>query len=1325
MKKQQNNRKKKLGAGKRILAMCMAALMILSVTDGTNYGMNQVQAQSMQETEAATAEEIETETVSESEPETDREPETETQEETEEATESETESIPESGNETEAETESETQTKPETEEETETESETETETETQTEAETESRTETEEETETESETTAETEPALEAETMIEAEPETEITGEEDEQSVSYVKKGETGRYFIFANNAKHLEYQVTENEDVRLVKGRTFTYEVELDVETFEFSIIAEGKYEPVIASKDERTGEESTLEYTEKTKKKGKTVYKYSIDLSETYFIEDVLTITETIAQEKVKLTFQEEEVDIVSASINGKEILPVEEESADGCTYEIAYGSVVTIQAAARENCKITGAVTTGASTKKEKTKADGFTFSIKVLQDSETVITSEALYTPQVYEGEKPVEAAKGVHTVTYGKLYTLSVQHGENQKADISSIKLLQGKKEAKSTVIISEDKKTALLTIDRTEAGKKLTVKITTGEGAQVSTATLKVLPSISKVSVAGVKKGKLTQTADSVKEYKLTINPKTAANTLAAEVTAPGENPTEEEIASAQEAVKAQVEGNKLVVTTLSEKVQEDAAVIKLYNQATSTEESRDYVTGGTFTVSTKAPELVNIKPSIALKKADDVSLTLTLGAKKAETPNRGKVYYKVEITPAEPKEGTIPDSITEATAEPFYIEKTGATQEACFVVNNCGAGNGQAWKYDVKVTLFQTGSDAELTKDTEEDSTVFCTAEGKEARKKGLATKNPCYETKLKLKKGTTTIYTSQEKIVVATVQFGKDTTFKGLTVKDVSHGKNSRLDLEVVDNQILVSVQYYNYYVIGEHTLEVTAEAPDGQSGASARIKINIVPAIEQLTVKSPTKMYKADKKSSSISASVVCNSDLRYEPYRAKVAWSIVDEEGNPFDEEDALYGMLKVKNGKVTLNKKYVISANEADNRFRIKATAADFKGNTTCGYSKVITISDETWEIGDVILAHEVLGTYKVLARSGDTISFEQLNGDEFYAVKKGVPEKDEYTEEEIIDWREVTVTSGTKAVKLDSLGGIYRIYKPFKNANFTVKLQDGSGKKATLKNLTITYAKIIDMGADIDCYTYFTDCLGNEEQYKWGVANDDETDTRVIDFYNAAGMTQVSVRVEAKTYYNRKWWTGIHISEIPMYNYTVKWKGCTVVSQDDSTYKIIMDGKEASMILKYTNAEGEKIEKEYTIRNLALCQKEALVLEQTGELRVGYQKETQTITYTLPDSYDWEGKYAMVTPEMILDRGTWKKYELFVENTLSFMGKPLPVSDEGTISLLFNNSNYTNIQKGTYVVFINFGTVDEEGNFIPDVNPTKITYNLK
>ena len=125
-----------------------------------------------------------------------------------------------------------------------------------------------------------------------------------------------------------------------------------------------------------------------------------------------------------------------------------------------------------------------------------------------------------------------------------------------------------------------------LTVSGDDAGKTLLAKVTidADSGAEKTLdLKFKVTPLASSVKVSGVKNGKLSQTADTTKEYDLTISPKKVADSYVAEVVSAKEDATEEDIRDAQHAAYAQVVNGKLEITTFTT-VGVDVAKIVIYS---------------------------------------------------------------------------------------------------------------------------------------------------------------------------------------------------------------------------------------------------------------------------------------------------------------------------------------------------------------------------------------------------------------------------------------------------------------------------------------------------------------------------------------------------------------------------------------------------------------------------------------------------------------------------------------------------------------------------------------------------------------------
>ena len=1124
---------------------------------------------------------------------------------------------------------------------------------------------------------------------------------------------EAAKTVVFANSASHMDYKVTTSETVKLEAGKKHTYTVAEGTKYINFTVTATGNYEPVVTLSNG-----TTPEFTKGAAKNGKTPYTYSV-AANLIAENETVKISETIENKNVTVSFVEDEVEITSASIGGKEV------SADDGTYKVPYGATITFAVAAYDNCKITKAVTTAAGAtkaKNEKVKANGFTFTVKATADSETVITSEALDTVVVYDNTdgEPMSAVKNAYTVEYNNYYEITVRHGEYRLATIKDVKVKAGNADAKTSVEENDEDiwTSAELHISKEDAGKKLTVSVTIadGENEKVLTTTLNVLPVIKKVTIAGVKSGKLSQTADTEKEYKITLDPKKAANSLAAEVTAVGETPTEADIEAAKKAVSANVIDGKLVIRTNTTEVKENVAVVKIYDVADSTTEAKSYVEGGTFAVSTTAPAWVNTKPSVALKSSDDTTLTLTLGAKNVETPVNGKVYYKVVVTPQTVEGTETPAAITEATANPVYVEKTADSQEIKVVVNSNDAGKGQAWKYDVKVTLVQTKDDTAITKENEESITAFKTAEGKEGTKNGLATKNPYYETKLKLKKGTTTVYTGQNDVLVATAQFGKNTTFTNITAKDVTYENQGIGGLNVTTdgNRIFVSAKPTNQTFTGKHTIEVVAEAPSSMEPAKATITVDVVRGIEGLYVTTPSyTLYKADKKAATLTAQVgYAQSDI---PKTKKVTWSIVDVNGNAFDENDALYGMVTVKNGKVTVNKNYIVSENEADNQFKVKVEAADFEENKVTGVSGPITITSETAELGEVVIVRSRYDSeldgwyYDVVARSGSTLTADTVYNDSLQTVvlKKGVAEKDSYPSDELVS--NVTFSSSNKALQINAYGQVTDITKQAKNVKITATANDGSKNKAVLDKLNVSYAETTELGLKVDLYD------AKEDTY-YEVSGPEQKEVE----YNGTTNSMFELQVKQLT---EDGWNELY----GLTNYKLNVKGAKVIYSDpmNGWYTIVATGEKATITLTDKSKKGDAAVKVYTLKNKALSTNKAPKLKASGNLIAGDYDGAQTITYSLPtgkNAYDYKDKYAMVTVDRVEAEkaANWDRYREFEYYGDSLNGY-MPVNENGTVDLWFGGEGYTYIPAGSYKLWFSFGTINEDGDFIADTKATAVT----
>lgn len=1097
---------------------------------------------------------------------------------------------------------------------------------------------------------------------------------------------------VFANSSDYMTYAVTTNEKVKKAVGKNNTYDVFAGADYIRFTVTATGNYQPV-AKMD---GVDLTFE--KGTAKKGKTPYTFKVRAN-TLKAENIITIEHELEDKTVTVSLAEDEVNPVSSSIDGVAAMPDSISFVDGVVtmnFKVPYGSTLTMSVEANENCKITKAATTiGTKTKNEKIKKNAVTFSVKATDDASVVINSEKLYSVYVIDGVagEEIVPVKGVYNVEWlgnDMAAMIGVRYGEGffNMQPIKEVSLADAKNknaEIGSTLTITQEynNTAAGLTVSGNDAGKTLAAKVTIDDGSEEGKSfdlKFKVAPVAAKVTVKGVKNGVLTQAADTTKEYALTYNVKGVSDIYKAEMTS----------VSGNEVVgSAEIANGKLVVTTIPG-VGEKVAKIRIYNSLTG-----ETLTNGEFDLTIAAPAMMNIKPTVKLKASDDVSLTLTLGAKKVDIPNIGKVYYKVEVSSTD----TDP-AIVEAIAKPFYYEKNGNSQDVNVVVNNSAFGFGKAAKYDVKVTLVQTKDGETLTAENAAEKDVFTS--NKFVEKKKLATKAAYYETKLKLKKGKTTVYTGQSEVVVATAQFGKNTTHRFLDAENTKvvsapYGYEELAVSVVNGTQIAVSAP--NGLEPGKYTIETAAVAPENTVAAKATITINVVQSITYLEVEAPAHVYKQNNKAGTVSAKVRYSDNAKTK----KVTWTVLKPNSQPFDENDSLYGKISVKNGKVTIAKNYIVSDNEAENQFKVRATAADWKGNNVYADSEVITITASVVSLGDVVIIGEdyETGNYVVYGGSGSVLTTEEIakNNLRAVALKKGAVEKEFYSPEELMadSVEDVTFTVSNKNVQISSDGSINRAGKAVKNVKITATTTDGSKKKAVLNKLTINYPEVNDL------------CLKMHNPVSANGLNIDYS-AQANEVIYLSLYDQISAE---ETY---EFYGPVNVG------FKVKPAGGKLIDVYDAACVVLPTAK-VTEIEVIDKSKTPAVKKTYTLTNVNWQDTAAPAVTVSGNhLYAGEYPQAQTVKFAVDSSY--AGKAVRVSVSD-MDRYKNDKTSNFYSQVLDAGNQIVTVSEDGTFDLRWNQwyENRTNLDKGSYKLCFTFGHV-EEGRFVAETATTSTTVKV-
>ena len=1062
-------------------------------------------------------------------------------------------------------------------------------------------------------------------------------------------------------------------------------------------SVNEETSLEETVSENDEAVSEEVISEEEE-------LVLEETVSENDTEEMEVQESETEQNVQKTVSLFFDDDQVVVTNATMNGVKFwdlvaLGDDLEETPARQANVPYGSKLTITVEAWGNTVLTGIQGTGVKTQNLK-DLSSYTFTVEVKQDIEVKIASEAKTGIYVFEEDDveveegkwestytPLETEKNVYTLdnVWYKDYVAFVYEGNDFETPVKvkEAKLLQGNTPVKWGVVVRDNEEISIS--GNCVPGKTYQLKVTTEKGVETST-TLKTLPLISKVTVNGVKSGKLTQSADTTKEYEIKITPKGALNTVGVEVESNDNNV----ISSAE-----MVNGKLLLVT--SQNV--GSATLKLYDKVSS-----NYIDGGTFDVNVTAPKMTTVKPTVKLAGSNNTSFTLSLGAKGIETANNSKVWYKVVATPV--------DTYEDLGKVTKYFAYEGETQTATVRIGEKEEGSiPKALKYNIEVSMVQVKE--EEHPESENTQILFETVSNKVAKLNNAATKKPYYETNLKLKKGTTTVYTGQRDVVVATAVFSKLTSYTdNMTIEVLDKWgegvfPENGITARYADGKVYVSVaddaEFNSYY--NEYQVKVTADTTANTKTSSATMSFKVVYGINYIEFSTPNTIYKADKKAASFKVDYTAYHGMYYDeehnyypnvyyPHKNKVNLSIVDNNGNELTEDHPLKKYVSVKNGKVTVAKDYVIDPYAAT--FYIKAEAADYEGNSYTTISDPITITNQKMELGEVVLAkyQEDSYGYEIVARSGDTVSIDKVKYSEVRVLKKDVAEKDVYAWDDFIDWMEVSIKCSNKNVNFDAgYGSIYGINKEAKNVKFTVTAKDGSGAKAELNKLNIVGTQE-ELGLHI--------CNYNNWENINTVSDDGKNYSGT--FY---GVKRTPIYFEV----------GIENGD-SLYGYAapkckVTFDGVNVMYSytKNGYYEYAVEPKGETVVatLEYGNTK-----KVYTLTNASFGSdiKELASVELEGMV---HQYNYNKVNLVLPEEYN--GQYVVISP----DQMKWEKDSKYREFTwrINELDRPIPVAG--------NKAEFTvqTPQKdGSYKLYVTVGTLDENNNFIASTKEKEITVKV-
>ena len=1161
---------------------------------------------------------------------------------------------------------------------------------------------------------------------------------------------------LFANKSTKLTYKVNA-ADIVLKPGTSDTYVAKEGASALDFTVTANNGYEPKVSYVN-KNGKNIDADYTKAVPGKSTTQYSYIIAVA-SLPDDAVITLVEEVVQATVSVNLIADDVEIASARIGAKALtkddLVEPENDADHIQIKVPHGETLTIAFAALDNCRIIGIGQTGK--KKVSTKATKYEVSITAdavnTQNPEIKVESEKLYRAELYDAAgKALEAVNNVYTVDYSRTYTTKVRYGRNA-FEVITVEVKNGSSDVTDTVVIPNPADKTAFKIDFSKdtkvslMGKTLTVNLL-ADGEIV--ANYRILPVPTKVEVIGAKNvdGKLTitQAADTVKKYDVKVTPNTVN---VGEIKAEVSGLFNDYIVDLTDGV--------LTVTTPQEV--NKTTMLSFYTEIPGV--GKRYLDGTAVTLASSS-QLDSVKPTLKLDSSDDTSLTLTLGAPQTVVQaNEGKVYYAVTVesvgkakttdgTKESEIKGNVEAALDQITGEgthykTFYTPYNGElTQKAIYTVNNAGRGRGAAWLYKVTVQLVQTKepmSDGAAV--TSADSRVLSISKSVDSGKSYYETKNPYYEDKLKLTKGTTTIYTGQKVgkvkdgnidmgVLIATPKFGTNTTYAKITravdatyddvtkysinEENSSDGTNGALELKVDPgtNKVYAKAHYSYESVgkqtkVGKHKVIVYAETAPGAQPATATIDITVVQGIEELSVSVPSdSLYKADKKTATLKATV----NYPGTPKTKKVTWDIVGEDGT---KASAPAGVT-VKNGTVTVEKKYVVSSD--NNKFRVKVTAADYAGNDGGGenvryaLSSVITITSHVQPIGNVVLAREVDGHYELVAKNGDAKTAEELQYVSMYVLKKGTPETPTFTDGDILDKGSFTFTSNNKAVAVDvSDGNIYSIKKPVKNVKLTATANDGSKAKATM-TVTVNYAKTAETGEGELALKLWTEYPSHKECYAL------ENPSMTLEYDGTMGTI---VYAEVLKRNAESGWD--IISDYTNFKVTATNAKVFTLGQYNEWLQIVTTKKNADIKLTYTYQDGTRSASRsvtYHLVNNGFDKVKAPKVTLENGLVTDKPMLVQGIITNLASGDSFNGKVVLV--EVDLSAANAKTLDNYMDLSYALQNpQECNVDSNGEFKFNLNDG----IRAGSYKLKFTVGHIDKiaesDPTFIPDYQAKTVT----
>lgn len=801
-----------------------------------------------------------------------------------------------------------------------------------------------------------------------------------------------------------------------------------------------------------------------------------------------EAATVTVRFDGKKFTLTVESENFDAFTVELSEKAVGQDKYEKlsiADDHKVQITKGAEVSGVVKANGNYSFVSVVLAGTDwLKVAPNKAVVSVGYVNVSKDQTLTVVTKAACDVKVVN-EKDIEINKtaegddaGKYVVNPGTYTITATVKGSETAVAVDVAAILVGGKAYKGASQPKVDNNAVTLTVGNDLYGKDFEVQLKS-KNEVVETVNFKAVPVLTKAIVAGVNnKGALTQNILSYQGYDMALTPNTlTGEELQAQL---GVYSTDSELVEASFGPLGY--GRTLYLQTKETATTKPVKVI-LYNkllygeneqEVTEEEINNRGAAVATINVSVALPAWT--KNPLAVKYVDstDTELKVSVTAPAGLNYDTEGYYYIFDVKDPSTVSGNIP-----AVPKYFVEEATAGTKTYTLKVIDADTGKGAAKSFEVKAYLvWATGENKPAG--LNDENIVTKTAEAKSPLK--CSTKAPYYADKISLKKGTTTIYSGQQDVQIATINYGKNTTYLDANAELVGAEKPNQIYLYVNDGKVYASV--YSEITPGKYTVKVTAEAEAGMKAAEATLPITVVAGISEIhAVGSTDKIYLDTKKGGKADVTVKYGDyNTTNKPKSAKFIYTLGKVVNGDFVADAAPLGKISKNNksyvtldqkGNIAVDKTYAVKEAAGENTFAVQVKANDYKGNDVSDYVEFTVVKDAQ-TLGKLVLLRED-GT-AILPEDENYVA-SVLNGARVVVLanaEAAVGEDGKYDDTEFVDSNLYTVSVKGKGITVDGEGFLTVTNPAAKNLTITATTKDGGKKSVSLTIGQLVYDDVAD-----------------------------------------------------------------------------------------------------------------------------------------------------------------------------------------------------------------------------------------------------------